>query len=121
MEKLQVPLNQAVDMAAKGYEVECYVIVSNPACEPAKRKRTGTQRAKIPNDAKFMLSFDGTRPEYGKAHDALEAMIPELWGDDPAATYTAKELRDGLDHHGSSRHMFSQLVHHYGVFRRVDD
>lgn len=117
-DKLQVELKQAIDFAAKGYDIECYLIVSKPG--NGKKVRHARGDAIISKDDMIALSLNGREPQKGKMAPSWRKTKKELWSSDITATYPRHKLVSTMAKHGYKDPTFvSYLANKLHCIRKV--
>lgn len=120
MSRVQVDLKQAVEFAAQGFEIECYVL-------PQKHQPTTKTKKKLPHERNasvrmsdiVTLSLDGAPPTQGNIGRAWPGIRNELWGDDITKSYTASRVKDVLLKHGAKPWDLTYLIHTSHVIRKL--
>ena len=119
--KVKVNLKQAIDFAQAGFDIECYVLLSNANApiekEPEKEKR---DNPRIKADTLLTLSVEGREPSQGKLGDAWPVVKKAFWGMTPRAGVSRDDILNALEAHGSSdRSAVTYMTNNLKCLRRV--
>ena len=121
--KVKVTLHEAAEMAAQGFEIECYAIVQPAAGSPRKSPTNGRKRQPaMKGDVLLGWSPEGSPPTKGKYAAAWQEIVKNLFQKKAAATYTLDRIVSEARVHGvkDARSMVAHLVNSYRVLRVVE-
>jgi hypothetical protein len=114
--KLKVTAIQASELIAKGYTVECYVVLPEPQ---AQRAKVSKPRKFIPANAQLGRSVHGAGPTHGKAQVVWKAIDKKFFAD-PTITIPAAKIRAYIKTQpGGYSSLLSHLVNNYKVLRII--
>lgn len=112
---IEVTLKQAVDFAALGYPIKCYVEAPHVPVAPHKRRQSPRH---ISKDARIALSLKHGGPSKGKMVAHWEVARKVLWGREQLKTYMRSEVDTALRAAGADATTFSYLIK-LGCIREV--
>ena len=116
MNRVKVDLKAAIEFAAQGFEIECYVTGTQ-----TDKKIVRKARLHIKQDAIMALSVEGRAPVKGAMRDSWPKIKHDLFGNDVTATYTRAEVEVVIERHSpNTGWLFSALVRK-GLLREVGD
>ena len=114
---IKVTPAEASEYMAKGYTVECYLVLPNPSVLKAQKRKQSPQ---IPKNSVLCYSVSGSPPVNGEVSRAWENL--RLWAfNDPTTTKTRIQVETRLitEKFKYPGNYVSQLIHHYKVLRVV--
>jgi len=115
-DKIEVNLKQAVEFAAKGYDVTCYVVTQPLA---TKKRASGDQI--IYQKTMLMLSMKGVDPTKGTMEVAWKKTKKDLWSKDVTQPYSRSDIEKSMSKHGCpDSSCVSYLTNKLEVLRRVN-
>lgn len=95
-DKLSVSLKEAVDWAKKGYEIECFVMISPSVSNTKKGKRI---KQFVAATSIVTLSHDGREPIKGDLLSVWTKVKKELWTKNATANYTRAQVDEVIRKH----------------------
>jgi hypothetical protein len=113
MSKVKVDLKTAIEFAANGFEIECYVLPGS------LNKRPSSRHSQVPKDAKIALSLEGKPPCKGKSQVYWEKLKKKLWEKDPTAVYNRAHIDTEIKKLGAYSSLFAHLINQHKVIRVV--
>lgn len=122
MKKLQVSLKEAVDLAAEGFEIVCYVLVEPVRAKRAPGKRgsgKAPRRPAIPWDARVSISLDGVVPEHGRLGIGWKAVKEKM---ELGKDYSRREVEDwACAAVPALKNFTAEMIHRYKCLRVLED
>lgn len=122
MKKLQVSLKEAVDFAAEGFEVTCFVEVAPTKKADSKRSYSKPRSPMIPWDALVLPSIEpGINTPGGKLGVIWQKVYDKLWAGKKLKPLTRQTVEDAAQQVGGYRNFTAEMLHRYKCLRVVED
>jgi hypothetical protein len=121
MKKLQVSLKEAVDLAAEGFEVTCFVEVAPIKKTTGKRARGKPRNPAVPWDAMVIPTTKPAMIPGGKLGVIWQKVHDKLWKGKRLRPLTRQQVEDAAQQAGGYRNFTAEMIHRYKCLRVVED